>query len=72
VSNRRRIELQTLYVQEHFIGQGVGKALLQAAEAKAREHSGCPLWLTVNARNAKAIAFYERQAYSKVGTAHFV
>jgi diamine N-acetyltransferase len=65
-------ELQTLYVQEHFIGQGVGKALLQAAEAKAREQSGCPLWLTDNARNAKAIAFYERQAYSKVGTAYFV
>jgi ribosomal protein S18 acetylase RimI-like enzyme len=65
-------ELQTLYVQEHFAGQGVGKALLQAAEAKTREQSGRPLWLTVNAKNARAIAFYERQAYSKVGTAYFV
>ena len=65
-------ELQTLYVQEHFIGHGIGKSLLQAAEAEAREQSGSPLWLTVNAQNARAIAFYERQRYSKVGTAYFV
>jgi len=65
-------ELQALYIQEHFIGQGVGKALLQAAEAKAREQSGSALWLTVNAKNARAIAFYEHQGYSKVGTAYFV
>ena len=66
------VELQALYVQEHFIGQGVGKALLRAAEAKAREQSGSALWLTVNAKNARAIAFYEHQGYSKVGTAYFV
>lgn len=67
-----KAELQTLYVQEHFIGQGVGKALLGAAEAAARQRSGGPLWLTVNARNARAIAFYGRRGYEKVGTATFV
>jgi ribosomal protein S18 acetylase RimI-like enzyme len=66
------VELLALYVQEHFVGQGIGKALLQAAEAKAREQSGSALWLTVNAKNAEAIAFYEHQGYSKVGTAYFV
>lgn len=65
-------ELQTLYVQEHFIGRGVGKSLLHAAEAKARERSDAALWLTVNARNARALAFYARQGYAKVGTAYFV
>jgi ribosomal protein S18 acetylase RimI-like enzyme len=69
---RSAAELQTLYVQEHFIGQGVGKALLQAAEAKARKQSGSALWLTVNAKNTRAIAFYEHRGYSKVGTAYFV
>jgi diamine N-acetyltransferase len=29
-------ELQTLYVQEHYIGHGIGKSLLQIAEAKGR------------------------------------
>jgi diamine N-acetyltransferase len=66
------VELQTLYVQEHHIGRGVGKSLLQAAEAKAREQSESPLWLKVNAKNARAIAFYARQGYSKVGTTYFV
>lgn len=66
------VELQKLYVQTHAIGRGVGKALLQAAEAAARERSGSSLWLTVNARNARAIAFYASQGHSKVGTACFV
>lgn len=66
------VELQTLYVQEHYIGHGIGRSLLQAAEAKAREQSGSSLWLTVNAKNARAIAFYTRQGYAKVGTTYFV
>lgn len=65
------VELQTLYVQAHAIGRGVGKALLRAAEAAARERSGSSLWLTVNARNVRAIDFYAGQGYSKVGTAYF-
>lgn len=66
------VELQTLYVQEHVTGQGIGSALLKAAEAKARAQSATPLWLTVNAQNARAIAFYARQGYAKVGTTYFV
>lgn len=69
---RSVVELQTLYVQEHFIGQGIGRSLLEAAEAMAREQATSPLWLTVNAQNARAIAFYARQGYAKVGTAYFV
>lgn len=65
------VELQTLYVQEPFTGQGVGRSLLTTAEAMAREHGSGPLWLTVNAQNARAIAFYARQGYAKVGTTDF-
>jgi diamine N-acetyltransferase len=65
-------ELQTLYVQEHYVGHGVGKSLLQAAEAKASEQSESALWLTVNAKNHRAISFYAHLGYSKVGTAYFV
>jgi ribosomal protein S18 acetylase RimI-like enzyme len=65
-------ELQTLYVQEHFMGRGIGRALLLAAETEARKRSGSTLWLTVNARNDRAIAFYRRQGYSKIGTTYFV
>lgn len=65
-------ELQTLYVQAHCMGRGVGKSLLQAAEAGAREQSESALWLTVNAGNARALAFYAHQGYARVGTAYFV
>jgi diamine N-acetyltransferase len=65
------VELATLYVQEHFIGHGLGRALLQAAEARASECSKRPLWLTVNAKNDRALAFYARQGYAKVGTTYF-
>jgi diamine N-acetyltransferase len=41
-------ELQTLYVQEHFLRQGVGSLLLAAAEAWARRRANSRLWLTVN------------------------
>lgn len=64
-------ELQTLYVQAHAIGQGVGKSLLRAAQAQADEQSGSALWLAVNARNDRAIAFYARQGYRRIGTSFF-
>ena len=65
------VELQTLYVQENFIGHGVGTLLLRAAEAKARQRSNGALWLTVNAKNARAIAFYARHGYTMIGTTYF-
>ncbi|KQP03718.1 GNAT family N-acetyltransferase [Pseudorhodoferax sp. Leaf265] len=66
------VELQTLYVQAHFIGRGIGKRLLQAIEAQALAEAGCAPWLTVNARNDRALAFYARQGYTQVGTDWFV
>lgn len=62
------LELQTLYVAAPFLGQGLGKMLLNATETAA----GGPLWLSVNAHNARAIAFYERQAYQRIGAVDFV
>ncbi len=65
-------ELQTLYVQEHFVGQGVGRQLLGVAEEMARTQTGLPLWLTVNVNNARAIEFYGRQGYTALGTSDFL
>ena len=65
-------ELQTLYVQAHLLGGGIGKSLLRAAETSARARSGEVLWLTVNAQNAGAIAFYQHLGYTKVGTTYFI
>lgn len=70
--NYSSVELQTLYVQEHFVGCGAGKSLLRAAETEARQRSNGALWLTVNAQNASALAFYTGQGYTRVGTTYFV
>ena len=64
-------ELATLYVQEHFTGKGVGSALIAYVEALAIERTGNPLWLTVNAKNKRAIAFYAMHGYSNIGVAEF-
>lgn len=68
---RSTAELTTLYVQEHFIGKGVGSALLARATALAAAQTGAPLWLTVNAANAPAIAFYARRGLRQIGVAWF-
>jgi ribosomal protein S18 acetylase RimI-like enzyme len=65
-------ELKTLYVQEHFLGCRAGKSLLRSAEAEARQRSNGVLWLTLNAKNARAITFYAHQGYTKAGTTYFV
>ena len=66
------VELATLYVQAHFTRSGVGAALLAQARSLALRRARQPLWLTVNAQNARAIAFYAAQGCSTIGTAHFV
>ena len=64
-------ELQTLYVQAHFLRQGVGRQLLSVAEKEAFDLAGMPLWLSVNANNTQAIGFYLRQGYTKQGVTDF-
>ena len=70
-SRNSEAELATLYVQEHFIGKGVGSALLESAEALAIQRTANPLWLTVNAKNSHAIAFYVRRGYTSLGVTYF-
>jgi GNAT superfamily N-acetyltransferase len=64
-------ELATLYVQEHFTRKGVGSALLSRMEALAMKCTSNPLWLTVNAKNARAITFYARHGYPTIGVSQF-
>lgn len=71
VPGRAGVELATLYVQAPFLGRGVGAALLAEAEAWAHERPAATLWLTVNAQNARARAFYARQGYVQVGIDYF-
>ena len=64
--------LDKLYVQEYFLGTGIGRTLLTEVRAKAARRTGSSaLWLTVNSRNAPARAFYARQGLMDIGATNF-
>jgi GNAT superfamily N-acetyltransferase len=65
-------ELQRLYVQRHFLGQGLGRELLLQAEQAARSRGAATLWLTAWVGNARALAFYARQGYAQAGATDHV
>lgn len=64
-------ELRRLYVQERFTGQGVGKALLERAEAEAATSGSRVLWLTAWTGNERALAFYPRVGYEAAGATQY-
>ncbi len=72
VAAARPAELQRIYADSSWHGRGVGKALLDACVARARDWSCDVLWLGVWERNPRAIAFYEKQGFRRVGEQRFV
>jgi ribosomal protein S18 acetylase RimI-like enzyme len=60
-------ELDRLYVQEPFTGQGLGRALLQTAEQAMAQQGATVMWLTPWVHNHRALAFYARQGYADHG-----
>jgi len=64
-------ELATLYVQEPFLGTGVGALLLEHVELWAEERMRAPVWLKANSKNDRALAFYSKHGYTKAGITFF-
>lgn len=65
-------ELETLYVQAHFAGLGLGPALLRACKEHIRATGGIPqFWLKTWHRNSKAINFYLKQGFQREGSSYF-
>lgn len=65
-------EISTLYVQPRHQGRGKGSALLRECLQHVRQVGGESAWLTVNAGNGGALAFYRRHGFDDVGQAFFV
>jgi GNAT superfamily N-acetyltransferase len=61
-----RAEIQRLAVRADVRGKGVGRALIEAAAARARADGLKLLWLTTHA-DTGADAFYEAAGWTRVG-----
>ncbi len=57
------IKLHKLYLLAEMHGRGLGSRLLQQVEHEVRAGAGCRLILSVNKRNARAIAAYQRNGF---------
>ena len=61
-------ELTRLYVLSPFLRRGIGRRLLQHAEALASAEGASTLWLTAWVGNARALSFYASQGYEPRGS----
>ena len=65
------IELKRLYVDRRWHGGGVAHALLDRAIAIAMQRGAQTLYLSVWQHNHRAIAFYVKHGFVRVGAAEF-
>ncbi|HEX6252294.1 MAG TPA: GNAT family N-acetyltransferase [Gemmatimonadaceae bacterium] len=64
--------LKRIYVDQKWLGRGVGKSLMKAVAAEAVNRGARTLWLTVWERNPRAIHFYTRLGMETVGDDDFL
>ena len=64
-------ELSKCYLHPDHHGLGAAAELMHATMASAAAAGAHGIWLGVNSLNAKAIRFYEKSGFSKVGTKTF-
>lgn len=65
-------EVQRFYVAPAFQGRGLAQDLMSACVEQATEWGCDTLWLGVWELNPRAIAFYEKCGFRKVGRQHFM
>jgi diamine N-acetyltransferase len=65
------LEIQRLYVASDQIGSGLGRQLLEACQLIAATEGYAVVWLGVWERNQRAIGFYERMGFRRIGSHYF-
>jgi ribosomal protein S18 acetylase RimI-like enzyme len=72
VEAKAPIQIGRLYVAREQLGRGAGEALMAKCVEDARNGGHDAIWLGVWERNARAIRFYERWSFRRVGEHVFV
>ncbi|WP_285728194.1 GNAT family N-acetyltransferase [Psychromicrobium xiongbiense] len=65
------VELSKCYVHPDHHGLGAASGLMKASLSWAAESGAAAVWLGVNSENARAIRFYQKSGFQKVGTKTF-
>jgi ribosomal protein S18 acetylase RimI-like enzyme len=65
------VELSKCYVHPEHHGLGAAAELMHATLQAAAAAGGAGIWLGVNSQNARAIRFYEKSGFRKVGSKSF-
>lgn len=71
VTARPAIELSKFYTRRAAHGTGVAAPLMTATLEAAAQAGAAAAWLGVNEENGRAIRFYEKHGFVKVGRKHF-
>jgi len=61
------VEVARFYVDGRWHGRGVARQLMDAAVQHARGRGGRTLWLAVWQRNPRAITFYRKYGFTRIG-----
>ena len=72
VTGPNPIELVRLYLGEEFLGRGFGEKFLLEVHAQAKRLGATTLWLGAYDGNVRAIRFYERLGFARVGAKEFL
>jgi ribosomal protein S18 acetylase RimI-like enzyme len=67
VMAERPAEVQRIYADQSVHGRGVGRMLMERCVDQARAWGCDVLWLAVWEHNPRAIAFYEKEGFQRVG-----
>lgn len=65
------LEIERIYIKDHFQKHGLGQALFNQAIEIAVEHNKNKIWLGVWKRNENAIAFYKKMGFIQTGVHSF-
>jgi diamine N-acetyltransferase len=66
------VEIGRLYASQQTIGKGIGSTLMQQCIDIARQKQKTAIWLGVWEKNERAIAFYTRWGFERIGDHEFV
>lgn len=72
VKGERPLELQRIYVDSRFHGQGIAQSLMEKILERARQRGFTSLWLGVWEHNRRALAYYAKHGFKQVGEHTFM